>query len=113
MKTESKELTLNNDLYRSGATLGIIKMGFVKNKYLDINECKEHYKNIPENILNQFKLGDEIWYYNASGDIGSNTTREALILIRNNKIICSPIIKKTIWDTTRGLSGISQKDLDM
>jgi hypothetical protein len=113
MKIESKELTMNNDLYKSGAILCVIKMGFVKNKYLGINECKEHCKNIPENILKQFQLGDEIWYYNASGDISSNTTSEALILIRNNNIICSPIIKKITWDATRGLSGISQKDLDM
>jgi hypothetical protein len=94
-----KEIKYNN-LYNINDHKNIIELKYIKNKYNTIEECKKDNKEVPSEIIEKFKLGDEILYYNSS-PINDNCiycSHESMILIREDNIICSPIISTTIND---------------
>lgn len=73
---------------------------FIKAKYHSLEDFK---KNIPSyefyesdfehKITEQYKTGDEIWHYKDFDNNMLGWQIEVFILIRNNKIKCSPIIR--------------------
>jgi hypothetical protein len=73
---------------------------FIKAKYHSLDDFK---KNIPfyeyyesdfqHKIAEQYKAGDEIWHYKDFDNHMLGWQIESFLLIRNNKIKCSPIIR--------------------
>lgn len=98
----------------------------IKSKYKDINSFENDYKNfkhrsklpdekekinsgqwkqkkLPSILRSNYKEGDEIWVYNSFQDflLYPGRSIECFLLIRNNQIICSPLISCTIFSTYR------------
>ena len=67
---------------------------FVKAKYYSLEEFKEKNKTgyFPDIINNNFKAGDEIWYYSEFNLDYLGWLKSVFILVRNEKVICSPLI---------------------
>lgn len=67
---------------------------YIKEKYRSLAEYQEKNDTgyFPSNIPLNFQDGDEIWYYSQFhlGHVGNLIA--AYVLVRNNKIICSPLI---------------------
>jgi hypothetical protein len=89
-----------HNIYKDEVIIDDIESELIRKKYLNLEECKKQHEKIPNTILDAFKDGDEIWFYNTSARPDECYSRtEALILIRGNKVICSPAILVCLADS--------------
>jgi hypothetical protein len=79
-----------HDLFNVNDSIGVVEPRYLKKKYYNLDSCCQEHKRVPKSLIKEYIEGDEIWYYSTLKSSKSNG-HEALILVRNNKIICSPI----------------------
>lgn len=72
----------------------------IKSKYMDLTSFENEYlkpqkMEVSTTLINNYRNGDEIWVFNnyEKPFIGFIDCLECILLIRDNKIICSPLNK--------------------
>jgi len=73
---------------------------FIKNKYISIDDFRKKHpiyefyaSDYESKILEYYQEGDEIWHYSNFDDHWLGWQKELFMLIRGNKIVCSPLIR--------------------
>jgi hypothetical protein len=84
--------------------LSAINPLFIDAKYDSIEDINKwalnqplEYRNAAKKIKEKYETGDEIWHYSEYIDeVIAGGQKELFLLIRDNKIICSPLIKRSL-----------------
>ena len=67
----------------------------IRFKAKSIEEFLSRYPYIPKDIMDKYQDGDEIWHHDDFGIAPSRCEREAVLLVRNDDIIESHVIRKS------------------